>query len=71
MNFEEGEEYDIEEIPDSDMTNSGALEAVGGGKLAAKFGDTYVTFKKSKLTCVDVRTEEEVKKEVENAKEQP
>ena len=54
--FKEGDEYDIDGLPDSDMTANGKLEMVGDGTLGARYGDTYVTFEFSKVRCLDVRS---------------
>ena len=54
--FEKGKEYDIDGLPDSDMTANGKLEMVGDGTLGARYGDTYVTFEFSKVRCLDVRS---------------
>jgi len=56
----------MDELPPSDMTASGKLEAVGNGRLAAQYGDTYVTFEHHSLKCVDVRDTDEVKENVRN-----
>lgn len=62
--FEEGEVYPLDELPDSEMTKSGSLEALGDGRYAAKYGDQYVTFEFEAVRCVDVRSVEEVKEGV-------
>lgn len=53
--FVEGEEYDLDELPENDMLRSGKLESLGDGRLAARYGDTYVEFEWSKVECVDVK----------------
>lgn len=58
--FKEGEEYELDSLPDSDMTNSGNLEMVGDGKLAAVYGETCVTFEWSTVRCVDVKHKSEL-----------
>lgn len=60
MKFEEGEEYDLDELPESDMTNSGKLEDLGNGKLVAKYGEEYVEFEWGKVRCTDVTKESEL-----------
>lgn len=61
--FKEGEEYDLDNLPESDMTNSGKLEMVGDGKLGARYGNLYVTFEWSTVECVDVTTIEELEEQ--------
>ena len=60
MNCEEGEEYYLDDLPDSDMASSGALGMVGDGKLAAQFGDLYVTFEWGTVRCTDVTHKSEL-----------
>lgn len=58
--FVEGEEYVMSELPDSDMTPTGNLEDLGDGRLAARYGDVYVTFEFSTVRCVDVERVEDL-----------
>lgn len=60
MNFEEGEEYELSELPESDLLNSGNLEALGDGRLAAKYGELYVEFEWKSVECIDVTHEDEL-----------
>jgi len=60
MEFTEGEEYEMAELPQSDMTASGNLEAIGDGRLAARYGDKYVTFEYHTVKCVDVKNIDEL-----------
>jgi len=54
LKFKEGEEYSFEELPDSDMNKNGKLEALGDGRLAARYGEKCVEFEWSKVRCIDV-----------------
>lgn len=58
--FEEGEEYEMDRLPDSDMTPSGNLEMVGDRTYGARYGDTLVTFVVKNVECIDVRGVDEV-----------
>lgn len=59
--FTEGEEYALDNLPESDMTNSGNLEVVDReGTLAARYGDVYVEFEWSKVRCTDVTRVSEI-----------
>lgn len=52
--FEEGEEYEPDDLPTSDMTKSGNLESLGNGKYVALYDDVYVTFEIGKFRCIEV-----------------
>ena len=58
--FSKGDVYGLDELPESDMTNSGNLEMVGGGVLAGKFGDEYVTFEWVGVRVTDVTPVDEL-----------
>lgn len=58
--FEQNQEYNLSDLPESDMTPSGNLEALGEGMFAARYGDVYVTFEFSKVRCVNVQDVEDV-----------
>lgn len=57
--FEEGEVYAMEDLPDSDMNNSGNLEMVGvedgNQRLGFRRGDQVVTFVWSHVEVVEVK----------------
>lgn len=55
MRFEQGQEYDFDDLPESDMTTSGTWELVGDKTLGGIVDGHYVTLEFSKVECVDVR----------------
>lgn len=58
--FEEGREYPLWLLPDSDMNNSGKLEMVDNeGTLAAKYGEYYVELEWHSVKCTDITHEDE------------
>lgn len=56
-NIEEGEIYENDELPESDMNNSGKLEIVDReGTLAARFENKLVEFERTgQVRCTDVK----------------
>lgn len=65
MNFEEGAVYELDELPESDMTHNGKLELVGDNTLGAKYGDKYVTFEWHTVRCTDVTNVSEIAETIE------
>lgn len=55
MDFQEGQEYDIDELPESEMTNSGSWELVDSQTLGGVVDGQYVTLEYRTVECVDVR----------------
>ena len=58
--FNEGEVYELDELPDSEMCNSGKLEMVGDGRLAGEFDGHYVTFEWAGVRVTDVTAVEDL-----------
>ena len=60
FDFTEGDEYELEELPDSDLTDDGTLESNGDGTLAGIFGDQYVEFEWAGVRVTDVEDVEAI-----------
>ncbi len=55
MDFETGEHYQIDELPDNELNHSGNLEWVGDDTLVLVHDGKQVEFKFSKVQCKDIK----------------